>query len=97
MQSTLWDIFLFPGAGVVLLPPCSRKLLDETVKTCAVFPSWLYLLDGEDNCMLSVPFSTSDLHYSFWQGGEHCQVVAAGTFTLPGYAFCFSLKGGCPS
>ena len=46
------------------LPPCSRKLLDETVKTFAVFPSWLCLLDGEDNCMLSVPSSTSDLHYS---------------------------------
>ena len=27
--------FLFLGAGVApLLPPCSRKLLDETVKTC---------------------------------------------------------------
>ena len=69
------------------LPPCSRTILDETVKTLVVFPSWLYLLDGEDNCMLSVPFSTSDLHFSCWQSGENCQVVAAGGFTLPGYAF----------
>ena len=26
------------------------------------FPSWMYVLDGDDNCMLSVPFSTSDIH-----------------------------------
>ena len=71
-----------------------RKLLDGTVKTFTVFPSWLYLLDGEDNCMLSVPFSTSDLHYS-WQSGENCQVVSAGAFTLLCCAFWFSLKGGC--
>ena len=56
---------------------------------CCFFPSWLYLLDGEDNCMLSVPFSTSDLHFSCWQSGENCQVVAAGAFTLPGYAIFF--------
>ena len=53
------------------LPPCSRKLLDKTVKTFAVFSSWLHLLDGEDNCMLSVPLSTSDLHCSCWQSGEN--------------------------
>ena len=64
------------SAGVAPLPPCSRKLLDETVKTLAVFPSWLHLLDGEDNCMLSVPLSTSDLHHSCWQSGENCQVVS---------------------
>ena len=28
------------SAGVAPLPPCSRKLLDETVKILAVFPSW---------------------------------------------------------
>ena len=28
------------------------------------FPSWMYLLDGDDNCMLSMPFSTSDLHFA---------------------------------
>ena len=53
------------GAGVAPLPPCSRKLLDETVKTFAVFPSWMHLLAGEDNCILSVPLSTSDLHCCF--------------------------------
>ena len=70
------------SAGVAPLPPCYRKLLDETVKTFAVFPSWLHLLDGEDNCMLSVPLSTSDLHYSSWQSGEVCQVLSTGAFTL---------------
>ena len=29
----------FKSPGVAPLPPCSRKLLDETVKTFAVFPS----------------------------------------------------------
>ena len=57
------------SAGVAPLPPCSRKLPDVTVKTFTVFPSWLYLLDGEDNCMLSVPFSTSDLHWRKLPGG----------------------------
>ena len=57
------------------------------------FPSWMHLLDGEDNFMLSVPLSTSDLHYSCWQSGENCQVVSAGAFTLLCHAFWFSLKG----
>ena len=70
------------SAGVAPLPPCSHKLPDETVKTFTVFPSWLYLLDGEDNCMLSVPFSTSDLHYSCWQSTLLCNTIL------------FSLKGG---
>ena len=50
------------SAGVAPLPPSYRKLLDETVKTFVVFPSRLYLFDGDDNCMLSVPLSTSDQH-----------------------------------
>ena len=81
------------SAGVAPLPPCSRKLPDETVKTFTVFPSWLYLLDGEDKCMLSAPFSTSDLHSCCWQSGENWQVVAAGAFTLLCFAFWFSSKG----
>ena len=52
------------SAGVAPLPPSSRKLQNETVKTFTVFASWLYLLDGENNCMLSVPFGMSDLHYT---------------------------------
>ena len=80
----------FKSAGVA---PCSRKLLDETVKTFAVFPSWLHLLDGEDNCMLSVPLSTSDLHYSSWQSCEICQVLSTWAFTLLCHSFRFSLKG----
>ena len=82
----------FESAGVAPLPPCFRKLLDETVKTVAVFPSCLHLLDCDDNCMLSVPFSTSDLHYSSGQSGEICQVVSTGAFTLLCHAFWFSLK-----
>ena len=78
--------------GVAPSPPCSRKLFDETVKTCAVFPSWWYLLDGEDNCMLSVPSSTSHLRYSSWQSGEKFQVVSARAFTLLCHAFWFCLK-----
>ena len=42
IQSTLWDNFSFSlwlsSAGVAPLPPCSHKLLDETVKTFTVFP-----------------------------------------------------------
>ena len=43
------------SAGVAPLPPCYRKLLDETVNTFAVFSSCQQLLDCDDNCMLSVP------------------------------------------
>ena len=84
---------MLSSAGVAPLPPCSRKLRNETVKTFAFFPSWMHLLDGEDNCMLSVPLSTSDLHKSCWQSGENCQGVSAGAFTLLCHAFWFSLKG----
>ena len=84
------------SAGVAPMPPCFHKLLDETVKTFAVFPSWMYLLDGEDNCLLSVPFSTCDLHVSCWQSGENCQAVAAGASMLLGYALWFSSKRGPP-
>ena len=83
----------FKSAGVAPLPPCSRKILDETAKTSAVFLSWFHLLDGEDNCMLSVPLSTSDLHCSSWQSGEICQVLSTGACTLLCHAFWFSLKG----
>ena len=72
------------SAGVAPLPPCSRKLPDETVKTFAVC---------EDKCMLSVPSSTSDLHFSCWQSGENCQVVSARAFTLLSHALWFSMKG----
>ena len=43
--------------------------------------------------MLSVPLSTSDLHYSRWQSGEICQVLSTGAFTL----FCHMYDGtmGC--
>ena len=64
LSETLFSFSGLKSGGVAPLPPCCRKLLDETVKTIAVFPAWLHLLDGEDNCMMSVPLSTSDLHYS---------------------------------
>ena len=82
----------FKRAGVAPLPPCSRKILDETAKTSAVFLSWFHLLGGEDDCMLSVPLSTSDLHYSSWLSGEICQVLFIGACTLLCHAFWFSLK-----
>ena len=52
---------MLSSAGVAPLPPGFHKLLSETVTMFAVFPSWMYLLYGDDNCMLSVPFSTSHL------------------------------------
>ena len=77
----------FTSACVAPLSPRFRKLLDETVKTFSVFPSCEPLLDCGDNCMLSVPLSTSDLHCSRWQSGEICQVLSTGAFTL----FCHVL------
>ena len=62
-------------------PPGFHKLLSVTVTTFAVFPSWMYLLSGDDNCMLSVPSSTCDLHISCCQGGDICQAVAADAST----------------
>ena len=70
------------SAGVAPLSPCFRKLLDETAKTVAILLSCLHLLDCDDNCMLSVPSNTSDLHYSRWQSGEICQGLPTGAFTL---------------
>ena len=69
---------MFSSAGVAPLPPCFHKLLSETVTTFAVFSSWMYLLDGDDSCMLSVPFSTSDSYC--WQSGANCHAMAAGAF-----------------
>ena len=53
---------MLSSAGVAPLPPGFHKLLSVTVTTFAVFLSWMYLLGGDDNCMLSVPSSTCDLH-----------------------------------
>ena len=38
--------------------------------------------------MLSVPLSTSGLHYSIWQSGGICQVLSTGVFTL----FCHDVS-----
>ena len=46
---------MLSSAGVAPLLPGFHKLLSVTVTTFAVFPSWMYLLGGDDNCMLSVP------------------------------------------
>ena len=56
------------------------------------FPSCFHLLDCDDNCMLSVPLSTSDLHYCRWQSGEICQVLSTGAFTLFCHVFMVSMK-----
>ena len=49
------------------------------------FPSWMYLLGGEDNCMLSVPSSTCGSHKGCWQGGDICQAKDIAAFTLFSY------------
>ena len=88
MQScSLWcfrSYLSFKCAGVAPLPPRYRKILDESVKTFAVFPSCEQLLDCDDNCMLSVPLSTSDIHYSRWHSREIYQVLSTGVLR------CFS-------
>ena len=77
---------MFSSVGVAPLPPGFHKLLSVTVTTVAVLPSWMYLLGGDDNCMLSVPSSTCDHHICCWQGGDICQAIAAAVFTLFNYA-----------
>ena len=93
------SLFLFPGALKFWCGTIATMFLASSwtrqSRPLLFFPSWLYILDGEDNCMLSVPLSTSDLHFSCWQRGENCQAVAAGAFMLLGYALWFSSKGGC--
>ena len=81
----------FTSAGVAPLSPRVRKLLDEIVKTFAVFPSCLQLLDCDDNCVLSVPLSTSDLHYS----GEICQVLCFPTCSWYQERFALSFCHFC--
>ena len=51
----------------------------------------------DDKCMLSVPPSTSDLHYSRWQSDEICQVLSTGAFTLFCHVFMVSVKVYSPS
>ena len=75
-------------------PPCFHKLLSETVTTFAVFLPWMYLLDGDDNYILSVPFSTRDTTLTVGR------VVKIARWWLPvlsclGYASWFSSKRGC--
>ena len=88
--------FLFPGAlkcwcGTIATMFWQAPGRDSPDLYC--FPSWLYLLDGEDNCMLFVPFCTSDLHYDSWQSGEKFTGGGRRAFTLLCYAFWFSSKG----
>ena len=59
------------------LPRPFRKLLDERVKTIALFPGVETIA-----CCRSVPLGTSDLHYSRWQSGEICQVLSTGEFMV---------------
>ena len=78
------------------VPPGFLKLLSDTVTTFAVFPSWLNLLGGDDDCMLSVPSGTCELHISCWQGSDSCQAIAAEVLTLFNYALWFLLKADDP-
>ena len=65
------------------------------VTTFAVLPSWMYLLGGDDNCMLSVPSGACDLHICSWQSGEICQAITTAAFTLFIYALWSSSNYGC--
>ena len=87
----------FKSAGVAPLPPRFRTFLDETVKAIAFFPRVKHLLGCDDKCMLSVPLSMSDLHYSRWQSGEICQVLSTGAFTLFSHVVHASQKIFSPS
>ena len=78
--------------GMAPVPPGFLKLLSVTFTTFAVFPSWMYLLGGDDDCMLAVPSGTCELHISCWQGSDSCQAIAAATLTLFNYALWFLLK-----
>ena len=51
---------MLSSAGVAPLPPGFHWVLSVTDTTFAVFPSWMYLLGGDDNCMLSVSSSSCD-------------------------------------
>ena len=73
---------MLSSAGVAPLPPSFHKLLSVTVTPFAVFPSWMYLLGGDDNCMFSEPSSTCDTRNCCWQRGENCQAIADAAFTL---------------
>ena len=79
----------FESAGVAPLPPRFRTFLDGTVKAIPFFPRVKHPLGCDDTCMLSVPLSTSGLHYRSWQSGEICQVLSTGAFTL----FCAVVHG----
>ena len=77
-----------------------HKFLSVSVTTFAVFLSWMYLLGGDDNCMLSVPSSTCDPRTCCWQSGEICHAIADAAFTLFNYALWSSINCGwslsCP-
>ena len=73
------------SAGVAPLPPGFHKLLSVTFTTFA-----------DDDCMLSVPSGTCELHISCWQGSDSCQAIAAAVLTLFNYALWFLLKAGDP-
>ena len=73
---------MLSSAGVAPLPPGFHKLLSVTVTTFAVFPSLMYLLGGDDNCMLFVLLAS----------GEICQAIADAAFTLFNSALWSSSK-----
>ena len=91
---------MLSSAGVAPLSPGFLKLLSDTLTTFAVFPSWMFLLGGDVNCMLPVPSGTCDLHISCSHGGDICQAIATAAFTLFIYALWSSAKYGrspfCP-
>ena len=75
---SLWAIpcFISSSAGMAPLSPGFPKLLSCTVTTFVIFLSG-HFLGGDDNCMLSLPSSTCDLHICCCHSGEICQATAA--------------------
>ena len=80
--------------GMAPWPPGFLKLFSDTVTTFAVFPSWIYLLGGDDDCMLAVPSGTCELHISCWQGSDSCQAIAAAVFDVVQLRTVVSPRGG---
>ena len=87
--------FLFPGALKCWSGTIATTLLQTSGRDSQDFRCFsLVLLSSlfNDKCMLSVPLSTSDLHYSRWQSGEIWWELPIGAFTLFCHVFMVSMK-----
>ena len=83
------------SAGVAPLSPRSRKILDETVKTFAVFPRGCTFSMAKTIACCPFHLVRVTLTFSYWQSGENCQ-VAAGAFTFAWLHFLVFFKWRLP-